>query len=112
MPLPGGTTFSDISMPADPRRFRRNSLPLAGLGTSGDSRRNSVHASFGPAWTQVKLVPRTVFSFSIVLLLSGWFHRETCSEHGKAALGLLLRYLVLNHIPMFGQHAVCDAHDI
>src|SRR5437763_2263932 len=70
MALPGGTTFSDISRPADPRRLRRNGLPLADLGTSGGSKRNSVHPSFGPAWTQVKLVPRTVLSFSIVLLLS------------------------------------------
>ena len=37
MPLPGGTTFSDISRPADPRNFRRNSLPLTGRGTSGGS---------------------------------------------------------------------------
>src|ERR1700757_5307521 len=71
MPLPGGTTFRDISNPADPTRLRRNSLPLAGIGTSGGSRRNSAHPSFGPAWKQVKLPPRTVLSFSIVRLLSG-----------------------------------------
>src|SRR5438445_12792197 len=74
MPLPGGTTLRDISRPADPRRFRRNSLPLAGTGTSGGSRRNCAHPSFGPAWQQVKLVPRTVLSFSIVPLLSGSSH--------------------------------------
>src|SRR5215831_16851666 len=71
MPLPGGTTFSDISRPADPRRFRRNSLPLTGSGTSGGSSRNCAHPSIGPAWKQVKFVPRTVWSFSTVPLLSG-----------------------------------------
>src|SRR5436305_1801525 len=71
MALPGGTEFSDISRPADSSRFRRNSLPLAGSGTSGGSRRNCAHPSIGPAWTQVKLVPRTVLAFSIVRLLSG-----------------------------------------
>src|SRR6516164_824483 len=71
MPLPGGTTFRDISRPADPSRLRRNSLPLAGCGTSGGSSRNSAQPSFGPAWKQVKLVPRTVLYVSIVRLLSG-----------------------------------------
>ncbi len=33
---------------------------LPGIGTSGGSRRNCVHPSFGPAWKQVKLVPRTI----------------------------------------------------
>src|SRR5262249_48387400 len=55
---------------ADPSRLRRNSLPLTGIGTSGGSRRNCAHPSIGPAWKQVKWVPRTVLSFSIVPLLS------------------------------------------
>ncbi len=37
------------SRPADPSRLRRNSLPLAGSGTSGGSSRNCVQPSFGPA---------------------------------------------------------------
>src|SRR5262245_30878375 len=112
MALPGGTTFSDTSSPADPRRARRNSLPLAGRGPSDGPRRYCAQPSIGPAWTQVKWVPCTLRSFNIDLLLWGLFHRETSSEHGKAAPGLLLRCLVLNHVPMFGQHAVCDAHDV
>ena len=47
-------------------QVQEDSLPLAGSGTSGGSRRYCAHPSIGPAWKQVKLVARTVLSFSIV----------------------------------------------
>src|SRR5262249_47453272 len=40
-----------------------------GIGTSGGSSRNCVQPSLGPAWKQVKFVPRTICSFAIVHLL-------------------------------------------
>jgi hypothetical protein len=66
MPLPGGTTFKDISSPADPSRFRINNFPLVGRGTSGGSSRNCAQPSIGPAWKHVKLAAHTVLSFGIV----------------------------------------------
>src|SRR5215813_11367265 len=71
MALPGGTTFSDISRPADSSKLRRNSLPLDGIGPAGGSSRNCAHPSFGPAWKQVKFVPRTIGCFVTAQLLSG-----------------------------------------
>src|SRR5262245_4042958 len=100
-------------------RLRRNSLPFAGIGTSGGSRRNCVQLSIGPAWKQTKFVPRitgwSVISFSSwglwFLVIKGSRGGAELLAQGRSPRREGAAMLTASHGVRDNAHASC-AHDL
>ena len=111
---------SDISRPAESHgnaahgtacHVRLASDMLAAPGPASPSIRPSAQRGRRQSSPHTNRLFRSASSTPVRIVPSGNVSRKNT---GKAALGLSPAAfdLVLNHVPMFGQHAVCNVHDV